>query len=59
MQTKLKKGRTFSRPQEKLNKIYELFEDDCVCAFCDSWLYDEVAKIIGFIDEEELKDDVE
>lgn len=49
MQSKLKKGRTFSNPQEKLNRIYEIFDEDMVCAFCDgSWLYNEIAKVIGY-----------
>lgn len=49
MQSKLKKGKTFSKPQEKLNRIYEIFEDDMVCAFCDqTYLYNEIAKVIGY-----------
>jgi len=49
MQTKLKKGKTFSRPQEKLNQILEIFEKDMVCCFCDgSWFYNEIAKVIGY-----------
>ena len=48
-QNKLKKGKTFSKPQERLNKIYEIFEGDMVCAFCDgSWLYNEIAKVIEY-----------
>ena len=48
MQSKLKKGRTFSKPQEKLNRIYELFDEDMVCAFCESYFYNEIAKVIGY-----------
>ena len=48
MQSKLKKGKTFSKPQEKLNRIYEIFGEDMVCAFCDSYLYEEIAKVIGY-----------
>lgn len=47
-QSKLKKGKTFSNPQEKLNRIYEIFEEDMVCAFCDSYLYTEIAKVIEY-----------
>ena len=47
-QSKLKKGRTFSKPQEKLNRIYEIFGEDMTCAFCDSYLYEEIAKVIGY-----------
>lgn len=47
MQSKLKKGRTFSNPQEKLNRICEIFKEDMVCAFCDSYLYEEIAKVVG------------
>jgi len=48
-QTKLKKGKTFSKPQEKLNKIYKIFEEDMVCALCDgSWFYNEIAKVVGY-----------
>jgi len=48
MQSKLKKGKTFSNPQEKLNRIYEIFEEDCSCAFCDAYLYEEIAKVVGY-----------
>jgi len=49
MQSKMKEGRTFSKPQEKLNRIWEIFEEDMVCAFCDgSYLYNEIAKVIGY-----------
>ena len=47
-QTKLKKGKTFSNPQEKLNRIYEIFTEDMTCAFCDSYLYEEIAKVVGY-----------
>ena len=47
-QRKLKKGKTFTKPQEKLNRIYEIFEKDMVCAFCDSYLYTEIAKVIEY-----------
>lgn len=48
-QTKLKKGRTFSKPQEKLNRIWKIFEEDMVCCFCDgSWFYNEIAKVIEY-----------
>ena len=50
MQSKLKKGKTFSNPQLKLNRIYEIFEEDMVCCFCNSWFYDEIAKLIGYKD---------
>ena len=48
MQTKLKKGKTFSKPQEKLNRIYEIFTEDMTCAFCDSYLYAEIARVVGY-----------
>lgn len=49
MQRKLKKGKTFSKPQEKLNRIYEIFEEDMVCAFCEqTYLYNKIAKVIGY-----------
>ena len=47
-QSKLKKGKTFSKPQEKLNRIYEIFDNDMVCSFCDSYLYKEIAKVIEY-----------
>lgn len=48
-QTKLKKGKTFTKPQERLNKIYDIFDRDMVCAFCDgSWFYNEIAKVIEY-----------
>ena len=55
MQTHLKKGRTFSKPQEKLNRIYELLEDDCVCCFCGSYLFDEIAKVVEWGDHSQEK----
>ena len=49
MTNKLKKGRTFSNPQEKLNRIYEIFEEAMVCFVCDqTYLYKGIAKIIGY-----------
>lgn len=48
MQRKLKKGKTFSDPQLKLNRIYEIFDEDMVCAFCNSYFYDEIAKVVGY-----------
>ncbi len=49
MPSKLKKGRTFSEPQEKLNRIYEIFEKDMVCFVCDqTYLYKGIAKVIGY-----------
>lgn len=48
MQSKLRKGRTFSNPQEKLNRIFEVFDEDMVCCFCNSYFYDEIAKVIGY-----------
>jgi len=48
MHSKLKKGKTFSKPQEKLNRIYEIFEEDMVCYFCGSWFYNEIAKVIEY-----------
>lgn len=47
-QRKLKKGKTFSKPQEKLNRIYEIFDNDMVCAFCYSYFYKEIAKVIEY-----------
>lgn len=48
-QGKLKPGRTFLTPQEKLNEIYEIFKEDMVCAFCEqTYLYNKIAKVIGY-----------
>jgi hypothetical protein len=57
MQTKLAKGRTFIKPQEKLNRILEILDEDMVCAFCESYLYDELCKVMeyGEYDPEESK----
>lgn len=52
MQSKLKKGKTFSNPQEKLNRIYEILDEDMVCAFCESYLYNEISKVVGYDDSE-------
>lgn len=54
MQSKLKKGQTFSNPQEKLNRIYEIFEEDMVCTFCEqTYLYKGIAKVIGYGEEDD------
>lgn len=50
MQAKLAKGRTFTKPQERLNRIVEILEDDMTCAFCESWMYDEICKIMEWGD---------
>ena len=57
MQSKLAKGRTFTRPQQRLNRILEVLEEDMVCAFCDSYLYDEICKVLeyGEFSETEIK----
>ena len=57
IQAQLKKGKTFSKPQEKLNRIYELLEDDCVCCFCGSYLFDEISKVVewGEYSKEEIQ----
>ena len=58
MQSKLAKGQTFSSPQEKLNKIWEILEKDMVCCFCDgSWMYNEICKVLeyGEYSPEEIK----
>ena len=52
MQSKLKKGKTFVNPQDKLHRIYEIFDEDMVCMFCNSWFYDEIAKVIGYKESE-------
>jgi len=54
MKGKLKGGKTFLNPQEKLNRIYEIFEEDMVCAFCEqTYLYERIAKVIGYGEEED------
>lgn len=54
MQGKLKKGKMFSKPQERLNRIYEVFEDDMMCAFCEqTYLYNKIAEVIGYHSSEQ------
>ena len=48
MQSKLAQGQTFSKPQERLNRIWELLDEDMVCSFCDSYFFEEVAKAMEF-----------
>ena len=57
MQSKLAQGQTFSKPQERLNRIWELLEEDMVCCFCDSYLFDEVSKVMewGEYSQDETK----
>jgi len=57
-QVKLAKGRTFTRPQKRLNRILEILDKDMVCAFCESWLYAELCKVMeyGEFSVEEIKE---
>ena len=48
MQTQLAKGRIFTRPQKRLNRILEILDKDMTCAFCESWLYDELCKVMEY-----------
>ena len=59
-QSKLEKGRTFTTPNHRLSRIWELVDEDMVCCFCNSYFFDEVCKALGhpdYIISEETKNE--
>ena len=48
MKTKLAKGRTFTKPNARLSRIWELLDEDMICSFCDSYFFEEVAKVMEY-----------